>query len=246
MHRFFVPPEWIRGDRVVLQGATAHQVSHVLRMSTGDEIAVLDGSGREYTVGLGTFARDRVEGRVAAVHEGDGAPVMSIVLYQGTLKGDRFQWVLQKGTELGVSSFVPVVCRRSVARHTAGGPGGRHLRWMATITEAAEQCGARRLPELLGPTPFRAACDRVDPSHTSIIPWEEEAATDLRGALECSSSRYVNLFIGPEGGFEPEEVEYARSRGIVPVSLGRRILRSETAAITAVAAVLYHRDALGS
>jgi 16S rRNA (uracil1498-N3)-methyltransferase len=117
---------------------------------------------------------------------------------------------------------------------------------MAAITEAAEQCGARRLPDLLSPTPFMAACDGVDPSHTSIIPWEEESATDLRRALERSSSRYVNLFIGPEGGFEPEEVEYARSRGIVPVSLGRRILRSETAAITAVAAVLYHRDALGA
>ncbi|MCE2404864.1 MAG: 16S rRNA (uracil(1498)-N(3))-methyltransferase [Dehalococcoidia bacterium] len=245
MHRFFVPPEWIRGDRVLLREDTAHQVSHVLRMSPGDEVALLDGSGREYTVSLAAFARDRVEGRVLAVHEGDGAPSVGIVLYQGTLKGDRFQWVLQKGTELGVSSFVPLVCRRSVARHTAGGRGGRRRRWMATITEAAEQCGARRLPELLEPTPFKAACDAVDPSHTSIIPWEEEAATDLRRALEGPSSHRVNLFIGPEGGFEPEEVEYARRRGIAPVSLGRRILRSETAAIAAVAAVLYDRNALG-
>ena len=245
MHRFFVPPEWIRGDRVLLREAAAHQVSHVLRMSPGDKIAVLDGSGREYTVSLAAFARDRVEGRVVAVHEGDWAPAVSVVLYQGTLKGDRFQWVLQKGTELGVSSFVPLLCRRSVARHTAGGPGGRRRRWMAAITEAAEQCGARRLPELLEPTPFRAACDAVEPSHMSIIPWEGEAATELRQALEGSSSRHVDLFIGPEGGFEPEEVEYARSRGIVPVSLGRRILRSETAAIAAVTAVLYHRDALG-
>ena len=245
MHRFFVPPEWIRGDRVLLREDTAHQVSHVLRMSPGDEVALLDGSGREYTVSLAAFARDRVEGRVLAVDEGDRAPSVGIVLYQGTLKGDRFQWVLQKGTELGVSAFVPLVCRRSVARHTAGGPGGRRRRWMATITEAAEQCGARRLPELLEPTPFRAACDAVDPSHTSIIPWEEEAATDLRRALEGPSSHQVNLFIGPEGGFEPEEVEYARRRGIAPVSLGRRILRSETAAIAAVAAVLYDRNALG-
>ena len=246
MHRFFVPPEWIQGDRVLLRDAAAHQVSRVLRMSAGDEVAVLDGSGREYTVSLDEFARDGVEGRVLAVHEGDRDPGVNVVLHQGTLKGDRFQWVLQKGTELGVSAFVPVVCRRSVARHAAGGSGSRRRRWMAAITEAAEQCGARRLPDLLSPTPFMAACDGVDPSHTSIIPWEEESATDLRRALERSSSRRVNLFIGPEGGFAPEEVEYARSRGIVPVSLGKRILRSETAAIAAVSAVLYHRGALGA
>ena len=245
MHRFFVPPEWIRGERVVLRDAAAHQVSRVLRMSAGDRVAVLDGTGREYTVGLAEFSRDRVEGRVLAVDGGGVEPEGGIVLYQGVLKGDRFQWVLQKGTELGVSAFVPVVCRRSVARPAAGESGGSRRRWMAAITEAAEQCGARRLPELRDPVPFRAACDGVDPSHTSIIPWEEETATGLRQALEGASSRWVNLFIGPEGGFEGDEVEYARSRGVAPVSLGRRVLRSETAAIAAVSAVLYHRGVLG-
>ena len=246
MHRFFVPPDWIEGDRVVLRDGTAHQVSHVLRMSKGDEVAVLDGSGREYTVRVASVTRDTVEGHVLAVQEGDKDPGVNVILHQGTLKGDRFQWVLQKGTELGVSVFVPIVCRRSVARHSAGGAGGHDRRWTRTITEAAEQCGARTLPELRDPTPFRDACDRVDPSHTSIIPWEEEPSTGLRQALERSTSCYVNLFIGPEGGFDPEEVAYARSNGIVPVSLGRRILRSETAAIAAVSAVLYHLGPLGS
>ncbi len=245
MHRFFVPPDWIQGNRVILREGTAHQVSHVLRMSAGDEVAILDGSGREYTVRLATFSRSAVEGHVLAVHEGDDDPGAGIVLHQGTLKGDRFQWVLQKGTELGVSVFVPVVCRRSVARHSAGGAGGRDRRWMKTVTEAAEQCGARTLPELREPIPFSAACDLVDPSHTSIILWEEEPSAGLRQALERSESSYVNLFIGPEGGFEPEEVAYARSRGIVPVSLGKRVLRSETAAIAAVTAVRYYQGRLG-
>ena len=246
MHRFFVPPEWIDGDRATLSEATAHQIIHVLRMSPGDEIALLDGSGREYVVRLTSFSSDRVEGKAHAVLQDNTDQGLTVVLYQGTLKGDRFQWVLQKGTELGVSAFVPTVCRRSVARHSSTDKAGRHRRWMKIITEAAEQSGARLLPELRESTPFHEACDTVDPSHTSIIPWEEEASVGLRQVLGDATSRRINLFIGPEGGFEPEEVEHARSRGIVAVSLGKRVLRSETAAIAAVSAVRYHLGELGA
>jgi 16S rRNA (uracil1498-N3)-methyltransferase len=214
-------------------------------MAPGDEIAVLDNSGREYRVRLATFSRGLVEGDVVAVHDEEAGWPVEVVLYQGLLKGDKFQWVLQKATELGAAAFVPVVCRRSVPGQSHKGSAGRYPRWTKVIVEAAEQSGGRILPQLRESLSFQQACAQLDPSHTSIVPWERESSVGLRRALEGAASRHVNIFIGPEGGLEEDEVEYARSRGVVPVSLGSRVLRSETAAIAAVSGVLYHLGQLG-
>ena len=225
----------------------------MLRMSPGDQVVLLDNTGREHTVRLTSFSRDTVEGDVLTVVQGLGEPTVSITLYQGTLKGEKFQWVLQKGTELGVATFVPTVCRRSIQR---GRDTSRHERWTRIVTEAAEQSGRCRIPQILQPMPFQDACKRVEGSGISIIPWEQEGATGLRSVLhpmpsssvgdgQSEGEPVVNVFIGPEGGFEEEEVEHARSCGVIPVSLGRRILRSETAAIAVVAAVLYDVGEMG-
>ena len=138
-----------------------------------------------------------------------------------------------------MSTFVPVICRRSVRRERDGRDTGRYHRWQKIIAEAAEQSGRCVLPVLRRAVEFEDACRGITPDNISIIPWEREEATGLGAALHDKGSRHVNLFIGPEGGFEEEEVDFARSRGAVPVSLGRRILRSETAAIATVAAVMY-------
>ena len=257
MHRFFVPPHWIEAERAWLEGAVALQLARILRMSPGDQVVLLDNTGREYTVRLTSFSRDVVEGDVLTVVQGLGEPTVSITLYQGTLKGEKFQWVLQKGTELGVATFVPTVCRRSIPRGRDSSDTSRHERWTRIVTEAAEQSGRCRIPQILQPMPFQDACKRVEGSGISIIPWEQEGATGLRTVLhqtpspsmedsESVSEPGVNVFIGPEGGFDEEEVEHARSCGVIPVSLGRRILRSETAAIAVVAAVLYEVGEMGS
>ena len=171
MHRFFIPPHWIEAKHARLEGEVACQVSRVLRMSPGDEVVLLDNTGREYAVRLTSFSKDMVEGDVLSVVQGRGEPLVSITLYQGTLKGEKFQWVLQKGTELGVATFVPIVCRRSIPR---GRDTSRHARWPRIVTEAAEQSGRCRLPQILEPMPFQDACRRVEGSGISIIPWEQE------------------------------------------------------------------------
>ena len=238
-HRFFVAPTEIRGGYVTLTGDVAHQIGRVLRMSPDDEVVLLDDTGQEYLVRLIRIDKEAVEGEVLSTSEGRWEPSLEITLYQGILKGEKFEWVLQKGTELGVARFVPLVCRRSVPRRRDERDGARYARWRRIVTEAAEQSGLSRLPELCEPLAFQEACDRASWQDTSIIPWEMEEGTGLRRAVAGTASRRVNVFIGPEGGFDEAEVAYARSRGVVPVSMGRRILRSETAAIAAVSAVLY-------
>ena len=250
MHRFFVPPTWIEGDRARLEGEVAHQVSRVLRMSPGDEVVLLDDSGMEYTLLLTGFNRGSVQGEIVSTKEGRGEPALKITLYQGMLKGEKFQWVLQKGTEMGVSAFAPVLCHRSIAQDYAGWQKARYPRWQRIITEAAEQSGRCRLPSLVAPMTFKDACKEVKGPGLSIVPWEQERAVGLRSilddmGLEGVGLSHVNIFIGPEGGLEDWEVAHASSCGVVPVSLGQRILRSETAAIATVAAVMYAAGGLG-
>ena len=247
MHRFFVPLEWITGEIARLEGDVARQVVRVLRMSPGDEIILLDNSGSEYRVSLTRLNRDVVEGDVLSVADGQGEPSARVTLYQGMLKGKSFQWVLQKGTEIGVTTFVPLICQRSILQERYNRHSTRYPRWDKIVTEAAEQSGRCLLPQVEPPVSFKDACEAIKGSSgVSIIPWELEESTHLRSALQNMASQQVNIFIGPEGGFEEWEVEYAHSCGMLSVSLGRRILRSETAAIATVAAVLYEMGELGS
>jgi len=245
MHRFFVPPEWLSAEHAHLDGSVARQVSRVLRLSPGDQVTLLDGSGKEYLVRLRAFSGASVEGDVESVGEGRAEPHVHITLYQGLLKGEKLEWVLQKGVELGVSTFVPVICRRSVPLERRDW-GPRTARWRRILTEAAEQCGRSRLPELRPPAAFRAACDEASTaSGLAIIAWEREETVGLSWALSGTPSQRVGLIVGPEGGFEEDEVAYARGLGITPVGLGRRILRAETAGLAVVAAIQYHLGEMG-
>jgi 16S rRNA (uracil1498-N3)-methyltransferase len=146
MHRFFVPPDWISDQRARLEGGTAHQIVRVLRMSPGDEILLLDNSGQEYQVGITRLAKDVVEGNVLAVRQGQGEPGTEITLYQAVLKGSKFDLVLQKGTELGVAAFVPMICRRSIPIKQENWDRTRYPHWRKVAQEAAEQSGRSRLP----------------------------------------------------------------------------------------------------
>ncbi|MBI4297594.1 MAG: 16S rRNA (uracil(1498)-N(3))-methyltransferase [Chloroflexi bacterium] len=240
MNRFFVPVEWLQGGSAHLQGQALHQIAHVLRLAPGDTIAVLDNSGWEYMVRLERLGSKEATGEIVERRQIE-EPRVRLCLYQGLLKSDKFEQVLQKGTELGVSTFVPLLCQRSLAVPSEA----RLRRWQRILREATEQSRRGRLPSLMEPVSFDQACREA--RGFSLIPWEEEKGLGLRQALrkKASAETDISLFIGPEGGFTPEEVELARTCGIVPVSLGPRILRAETAGIVAAAAVLYELGELG-
>ena len=240
MHRFFVPPQWIDQDRVVIKGKQVHQLRNVLRMAKGDRILVLDNSGWQYEVELRSVEREQVEGIVREKSLSLSEPGTQIILYQSLLKGEKFEFILQKGTELGISSFVPMVCERCVTGLAEDVVDKKLSRWQIIIAEAAEQSRRGKLPLLEPVLPFEQACQSA--VGLSLLAWEGEQVLGLRAVLRGQKAKdisSVNLFTGPEGGFSPADVEFARSCGIVPVTLGGRVLRAETAGLVAATVVLY-------
>src|SRR5579884_1319326 len=253
MHRFFIPPELVSKihTSIALPKETAHQVRDVLRLQVSEQLILLDNSGDEVLASVATMNKSSVEVYLQERRPGKSESLVRIILCQGLLKSARFEWILEKGTELGVSTFSPILCRRSTAGLEDAGPS-KIARWKRIIQEAAEQCGRPRLPELLPIRPLMHALNDIPAEAIALMPWEEERNCTLRQALtsykaqQSAESRSdsqthttVVLFIGPEGGLMAEEVVLAQRSGVQVVSLGSRILRAETAALAAVANVMY-------
>jgi 16S rRNA (uracil1498-N3)-methyltransferase len=209
----------------------------VLRLRVGDHVSVLDNTGWEYEIEITGITRSHVTGAIYSKRHIEG-PITVITLYQALLKSSNFNFVLQKCTEIGVSSFVPLICERCVAKAP---DDKKQERWHKIITEAAEQSRRDRIPTLEPALDFKQACQIV--ANLSLLAWEGETASDLRSLLQSKAAsathHSVNLFIGPEGGFSPDEVDFAQHLGIVPITLGRRVLRAETAGLVAATAILY-------
>ena len=245
MHRFFVPPSWIRGNEVAISGPQAHQIARVLRMRPGDQIIVLDNSGWEIHTRLTLVEQKAVNGEVIRRRLSAAEPRTKISLYQGVLKSNRLEICLQTGTDVGLVEITPVVSERCVIRDLEA-VEKKHDRWEWIIQEAAEQSHRGRKPALRPATFFLQACERArNLGGLSLIPWEGGPLPNLNTMLQGQPPLSVNLFIGPEGGFAPEEIAQAQRYGLVPVTLGPRILRAETAGIVAAAAILYELGDLG-
>ena len=236
MRRFFVPPGTVAGGEVILPPGLARRLAKVLRLQRGDHVVLADGGGRDYEVELKELSARAASAAVVGERPSPPEPVLELVLYQSLVRPQRFELVLEKGTEIGVSRFVPLLSGRAQVRTEAGSQ--RAQRWRRIVTEAAEQCGRGHVPAVDPPATFEEAAGSV--TGLRLIPWEEERSQGLRSYLRALEQRpaTVSLIIGPEGGFAEEEVELARRTGCVPVSLGPRILRSETAGI--VAALVMH------
>jgi len=243
MNRFFIPKDWISGDSVQLRDEPAHQICHVLRLKPSDHITVLDNTAWEYEVELETLSANNVYGKVLKKRLSPGEPQLKIALCQALLKADKFELVLQKGTELGVSAFVPFISERCVVKSPTQ---SKVRRWQKIVQEAAEQSGRGLLPTLHLVVSFAEVCRLTD--RPAILLWEEETDRCLRDIL-CHSpftgTKSLSIIIGPEGGFPIMEVKYAASKNIAVASLGRRVLRAETAGLATLSAILYAVGELG-
>jgi 16S rRNA (uracil1498-N3)-methyltransferase len=249
--RFVIPADLLTSDEVELPPEIAHQARDVLRLVAGDTLTLLDGSGQQWSATLTEVGRRRVVARLLApLVEASTEPGLRLVLYQGVLKAAKLEWVLQKGTELGVAAFVPLISERSVGGAEATGQAKR-ARWRRLLEEATEQCGRTRVPQLAEPCTLPRALEALPPSALALIPWEGERTRSLRAAVlahqRANSPRpaEAHLFIGPEGGFAADEIALASRHGVVAVTLGPRILRAETAALAATALLLEACGALG-
>lgn len=227
MHRFFLSPDDFHGEHIIFPPDLARQMRSVLRLHPEDEVVALDGLGNAFRVGLTHVARDQVRGRILQRMVATGEPAGDLILCQALSKGERFEWVLQKGVELGVTVFQPMITHRTLRRQVGA---DRWRRWRRIIREAAEQSGRGRLPQLLDPVSFADAL--AARRGLGVLP-TVFAQNPVRAAL-AAASWPVTLFVGPEGGFAPEEVAEAAASGVTPVTLGPRTLRTETAAIALV------------
>src|SRR6266699_562835 len=266
MHRFFVSPELLHqmDDPLSLPKDLAHQVRDVLHLQPGEQLTLLDNSGDEGVATIVATGKTGVDVRLLERHPGKSESPVRIILCQGLLKSARFEWILEKGTELGVATFSPILCRRSMAGLEDAGPS-KIARWKRIIQEAAEQCGRARLPELLPIRPLTHALNDIPPGALALMPWEEEREQTLRDVLRLRKEEIspggaspgdtqsvdaqftkpaitVVLFIGPEGGLMAEEIKLAQRYGVQAVTLGTRILRAETAALATIANVMYELE----
>jgi 16S rRNA (uracil1498-N3)-methyltransferase len=248
MHRFFIAPELVKamGVYLSLPKDLAHQVRDVLRLNLGERLILLDNQGNEILAAVESSSRAGVIVQLLERHVGKAAAPMRIILCQGLMKAARFEWILEKGTELGVAAFAPVLCQRSTAGLQDPGTA-RIQRWQRIIQEASEQCGRCLIPELQPIRPLSQALGGIPTGSLAIMPWEEAEGQSLRDVLAGVRMRVAGvvipqtilLFIGPEGGLTSEEVALARRQGVQIVTLGARILRAETAALACVANVMY-------
>jgi 16S rRNA (uracil1498-N3)-methyltransferase len=239
VNRFFVSTSDIEGDRVRLSREQAHQVRHVLRLGSGDPIVVLDDRGTEYEVVLTTVGAQEAVGRIMSTRPAAGEPKVQLTLFQSLLAREKFEWVLQKATEVGVTQIVPVGAERSLLRAKQI-EENKLDRWRRILVEAAEQSHRGRIPRLGATVSFSAAVSQLPDFDRSLIA-APSGATTLREALReiGYEEPAIALLVGPEGGFTDAEVALAREKGAIAIGLGPRVLRTETAAVVASALILY-------
>ncbi len=237
MHRFFVPAETLQSAEVEIPKDVAHHLRTVLRLGPDDEIILLDGNGTLCRCRLAVVAKQSAIAHVLARWQ-EPETAFPVELIQALPKGDKMDLVLQKGTELGISHFTPALSERSIGTLPAGRHAKRLDRWERIICEAARQCRRPVLPRLSEPAALEAALAACR-AELRLMLWEEESRP-LARVLPDSPPQQAAVLVGPEGGFSSREAEMARGHGFIPVRLGPRILRTETAGF-AMASILQFR-----
>lgn len=238
MNRLHVPASEIVGERVTVRGESASYLRDVLRLRPGAPIEVFDGEGKVYPSALDAFVEDGAVIELGPAQERRFGGVR-VTLAQGLPKADKLEFVVQKAVELGARAVVPVTCERSVVRLDAKKAAARVERWQRIADEAARQSMRAELMEIGDVVPFASFVARpAAPDEVRLVLDEEEKQVRLRDRLSDASKHYV-LLIGPEGGLTRDEVALAKQHGFAPVTLGPRILRTETVGLAVLSAIQY-------
>lgn len=245
MHQFFVEPAQIQGNQITITGSDVNHIKNVLRMKAGEEISVSNGEDRkEYRCVIEEICAQEIRCALCFVRE-DGLELPArIYLFQGLPKADKMELIIQKSVELGVYSVIPVASSRAVVRLDERKAAAKTARWQG-IAEAAAKQSKRRIVPRIGPVmTMQEAVESAKHMDVKLIPYElAEGMEETRRQIErIGDGQSVAVFIGPEGGFAQEEIEMAQEAGILPVTLGKRILRTETAGLTVLAWIMYRLE----
>lgn len=244
MHRFFIQHSQIQDGRLYVEGADVNHIKNVLRMKPGDQVMASDGEGMQYLCALEAFERGLAWFRIVDTWKENRELSSKFCLFQGLPKSDKMELIIQKATELGVYELVPMVTGRTVVRLDEKKAEKKNARWNAIAEAAAKQSGRSRIPRVQEVMTFSEALAYAGDLDVLLIPYEKaEGMEATRQAIEgIRPGQSVGIFIGPEGGFEEGEVAQAMEKGAAPVTLGRRILRTETAGFVVLSMLLYHLE----
>ena len=245
MYQFFVEPSQIQGTRVIITGNDVNHIKNVLRMQQGEEIAVSNGEdGKEYRCGIEELKEDEIICSLRFVKE-DGVELPSkIYLFQGLPKADKMELIVQKAVELGVHEIIPVATKRAIVKLDEKKAKSKISRWQ-TISEAAAKQSKRSIVPRIHPVmSFKEAVAYAGEMAVKIIPYElAEGMEKTRQLIEnVQAGESIAIFIGPEGGFDEGEIAMALEHGIEPITLGKRILRTETAGFTVLSWLMYQLE----
>lgn len=239
MTRFFVSPEEMLPEFFVLTGENAKHAK-VLRLKEGEEVLVCDGQGRECVCAVSDISEGQISLVVKHRQDSQTEAAVRVSVYMAFPKGDKLEHVIQKATELGACEIVAFPSSRCVSRPDEKSLKKKVERWQKIAASAAEQSGRGVIPEVIVLSSYGEALNRAASADKAILFYENERAVTLKMSLQTGDYRTVSLLTGPEGGLEASEVEKARDAGIDICTLGKRILRCETAPLCALSAVMYH------
>ncbi len=245
MYQFFVEPSQIQGNRIVITGKDVNHIKNVLRMKPGEEISVSNGiDGKDYRCGIEKLLEDEIICSLRFVKE-DGIELPSkVYLFQGLPKADKMELIIQKAVELGVYAVIPVSCKRAVVKLDEKKAKSKIARWQQIAEAAAKQSKRSIIPEVKSVMSMKEAVAFAGQCQVKLIPYElaegMEKTKEIIDSLKPDED--VAIFIGPEGGFEETEVQLAVENGIEPITLGKRILRTETAGMTVLSWIMYQLE----
>ena len=245
MYHFFVKPEQIGQKEIRIEGSDVNHIRNVLRMNPGDQITVSSGEdAREYRCEIAQLEEDCVTARIMWVEESGVELPSRICLFQGLPKGDKMELIIQKAVELGVSEIVPMATKRAIVKLDQKKEEAKRKRWNAISESAAKQSKRQIVPEVKPVMSFAEAVKYAGTYDVKLIPYElAEGMEKTRSIISSlTPGQSIAVFIGPEGGFDEQEVELARAAGAESVTLGRRILRTETAGMTVLSILMYQLE----
>ncbi len=237
LHRFFVEPDQVTDGTIIINGDDVKHISKVLRLHENDNITVCDCDGFDYTCKIQSISSDEVVAAIIEKTPSGAEPPVNVTIYQGMPKSDKMDYIVQKCVELGAVAVVPVITKRTIA--IPKDETKKIARWQKIAAEAAKQSGRGIIPDVESVVSFKDMIENLSPDDLNILPYESEKDLSLKNILDNTDRKNINIIIGPEGGFDDSEIILAKEKNINIVTLGPRILRTETAPLAALAAVMY-------
>ncbi|GAA3403712.1 16S rRNA (uracil(1498)-N(3))-methyltransferase [Paenibacillus hodogayensis] len=252
MQRYFVPPAQLTDGEAIVTGDDAHHIATVMRARVGDSMIVSDGTSREALAVIAELGKGRVTAKVAEWLPMNAEPAIRVTIAQSLPKGDKMETIIQKGTEVGAVRFVPFLSERTVVQYDAKKEAKRLERWGKIAKEAAEQAHRNRVPAVDAPRSWKELLQSVREADAALFCYEKEQGSMLKEAVQRAIASHggadgmnILLIVGPEGGFSEREAEEAEAAGCVPVRLGARIMRTETAGVVGLTCLLYEAGEMG-